>query len=267
MDLLNEWRNWNPDSYPYMLEADAQFLKSHQSEICFCPERNPDFYSEDKRLHLGVLPTPFMGDMLNASVYVLMLNPGLDERDYEWDEKPCYREAVLASLKQERLEGTLPFLFLDTKFARHAGYSSWNYTQRNRKPGRGLEKLIQALARKRGVSTEEARSELGKKLAVIQLVPYHSDKFSQKRWLGRLPSVRLAQKFVQEIAAKRVSAKEAIIIAARGVNQHWDKYLRDLTEEQGVIKYASYRGEPITAYLTPKSRGGCAILRHLGVNP
>ena len=262
MDLLNEWSKWNPDSYPYMLEADAQFLKSHQSEICFCPERNPDFCSNDMRLHLGVLPTPFMGDMLNASVYVLMLNPGLDKRDYEWDEKPCYREAVLASLKQERLEGTLPFLFLDTKFAGHAGFGQWHRKY-------GLEKLILELARKRGVSTEEARSELGKKLAVIQLVPYHSDKFSQKRWLGRLPSVRLAQKFVQQTAIKRVRAKQAIVIAMRGV-RHWNKYLEDLTEEQGVIRYDPKRFARSTS-LNPhaeKSPGGCAILRHLlGVNP
>ena len=45
--------------------------------------RTPDFCKSDyKWLHLGLIPDPFMGDMLNASIYVLMLNPGLGPGDY-----------------------------------------------------------------------------------------------------------------------------------------------------------------------------------------
>ena len=271
MDLLNEWSKWNPTHPPYILDADAELVVknpwSRNRVILDIPADKLVYKRDDKRLHLGLLPTPFMGDMLNASVYVLMLNTGLyldqrsDKGDYTWDEKPYYRKTVLVSLKQERLDGVLPFLFLDTKFAGHAGSYHWH-----RKCG--LEKLIRELARERGVSTEEARSELGNKLAVIQLVPYHSASFNEV-WLSRLPSVHLAGDFVQQTAIKRVRAKQAIVIAMRGV-RHWNKYLEDLTEEQGVIRYDPKRFARSTS-LNPhaeKSSGGRAILRHLlGVNP
>ena len=272
MGLLEAWHKWDSDSIPYILEDDAKVLVKDpwgkNRVILDIPADRLVYKREDKHLHLGLLPTPFMGDMLNASVYVLMLNTGLwldqksDEGDYKWDKKPSYREAVLASLKQERLDGVLPFLFLDTKFAGHAGFYHWH-----RKCG--LEKLIRELARKRGVSTEEARSELGSKLAVIQLVPYHSASFNEE-WLNRLPSVNLAGEFVRETVTKRVRAKKSIVIAMRGL-RNWRKYLpEDLTEEDGVIRYDPKRFARSTS-LNPhaeKSPGGRAILRHLlGVDP
>jgi hypothetical protein len=49
--------------------------------------------SHDRRLHLGLLPQPFFGDLRRASIYVLLLNPGLGPDDY-YDE---YEVAVESS--------------------------------------------------------------------------------------------------------------------------------------------------------------------------
>ena len=248
MDLLCEWRQWNSGSPPYMLEADAPFLK--RSGEYYDDIRRVDYDSKDKRLHLGLLPGPFMGDILNASIYILTLNPGYRPRDYDGDKKPDFRRAMLANLKQERMEGVLPFTLLDPQFAWHDGFQYWRSRSK---------KVIQELAKERGTSREKARSELGEKLAVIQLVPYHSASFDEI-WLRRcLPSVRLAQEFVRDTVVERVRAKQSIAIVIRQV-KYWDQYLEGLTEEQGVKRYRG--GECRAASLTSAKD---LILRHLRV--
>lgn len=268
MDLLSEWRKWNSKSFPHVLKADAKVLnrlskehvakhrKERVAEHRSWDEamQDRDFCEpNDQRLHLGLLPIPFMGDMLNASIYVLMLNPGLSPCDYYGKyQVPTFRQALLANLRQERREGVMPFVSLDPRFAWHSGFDYWHGKLRG---------VVQKLAKARKTTFAEARSELGAKLAVVQLVPYHSASFTDSGGLlDRLPSVQLAREFVQETVAKRVKDKKAIAIVARQVKR-WN-----LPEEQGVIKYEK-PAEARAASLSPTSPGGRAILRHLGVNP
>ena len=267
MDLLSEWRKWNSNSFPHMLEADANVLKSPliEEHVAKHPSWDEamqahDFCKpDDTRLHLGLLPTPFMGDMCNASIYVLMLNPGLSPCDYygEYQISP-FRQAVLANLRQEQLKGVMPFISLDPQFAWHSGFDYWH--------GK-LGGVILKLAKARKTTFAEARSELGAKLAVVQLVPYHSASFTDRgRLLDRLHSVKLAGEFVRKTVAERVRDKQAIAIVVRQVKR-WSGYLpKDLTEEQGVIKYTK-PAEARAASLSPTSPGGRAILRHLKVDP
>ena len=198
-----------------------------------------------------------MGNLSTASIYVLMTNPGVTRNDYKEYEEPAFRSALLANLKQERLDGCLPFRYLDPQFDWHDGFKYWD-----RKVGLG--KTIQELAEARRISKPQARTEMGDKLAVIQLVPYHSANGpNDSKRLNSWPSVYLAGEFVRDTVAKRVRAKQAIVIAMRRVKR-WDQYLpADLTEEQGVIRSAN-PGEARAASLRPTSPGGRAILRHLG---
>ena len=268
MGLLGEWSRasdqWNSGSVPYMLGADAEWLKSY-STVTYRSwdeaRQAPDFYSrdksKDKRLHLGLLPVPFMGDLLNASVYVLMTNPGVTRKDYREHERPAFRRALLANLKQECLDGVLPFPYLDPQFDWHDGFEYWDVK-------RGLGKTIRELAMVRGMSEPEARTMLCGKLAVIQMVPYHSATGpDDSKWLNSWPSVRLAGEFVRDTVVHRVRVGEAIVIAMRRP-RFWGQYLpTDLSEEQGVMRSAN-AGEARSASLGPESRGGRAVLRHLG---
>lgn len=261
MDLLSAWQEWDADSPPYILKADADVLKSPGDVVTYrsWDEARQHFpETVKKRLHLGLLPGPFMGDMLNASIYVLTLHPGIDKYDYYAEyQKPDFRQVLQANLKQERLEGIIPFTLLDPQFEWHPGFKYWH--------SRKLDKVILELAKGRGVRYEVARAELGEKLAVIQLFPYHSAEFNYK-WVS-LPSVRLAGEFVRDIVVERVRAKQAICIAVLGV-KHWEKYLpKDLTEEQGVIRYDTTLARAASLNPNaPKSPGGRAILCHLGVD-
>ena len=201
--------------------------------------------------HIGLLPIPFMGDLLNASIYVLMTNPGLDESDYRECEKTDFKRALIANLKQESLTGTLPFTYLDSQFDWHAGHHYWD---------RKFRGIIQALAKSRAVSYAEARSVIGNKIAVIELFPYHSTEGPSDNTLKNCPSVRLVKEFVRDTVVERVRAKQAIVIVVRRV-KNWNQCLpEDLTEEQGVIRLPN----PRSFSFKPANPWGQAILRRLG---
>ena len=121
MSLLCEWRKWDPENFPYVLDMDAAVLECDSWKPRVVKHRSwgdatgaPDFcLPGDKRLHLGLIPVPFIGDMMNASIYILMINPGLGPADYFEYEVPSFQQALRDNLRQEHKPGVMPFLFLD----------------------------------------------------------------------------------------------------------------------------------------------------------
>ena len=267
MGLLEEWGraagNWDTGSAPFMLPADEGRLRYFDKAPLWSWEearQAPDFYVPDKdtdrRFHLGLLPVPFMGDLRNASIYVLMTNPGVKPDDYRESEEDAFRDALLSNLKQEWLDGSLPFPHLDPRFDWHDGFVYWDKE-------RGLRRTIVELARVRGISEPEARALLCDKLVVIQLVPYHSgagptDSDRPQDW----PSARLAGEFVRDAVVPRVRSREAVLLVMRRLRS-WGQYLpSDLSGEHGLFR--PVRGTERSAPMGPTSRAGRAILRHLG---
>jgi len=115
--LLQAWAAWRPGSPPHVLEADRPALAS-STEVTTIRSWSEAFQAEnfpfrgDTKLHLGLIPQPFCGDLRCASVYVLSLNTGLGPTDYFGEYKvPAYQNALLNNLKQESL-GSIPFFFL-----------------------------------------------------------------------------------------------------------------------------------------------------------
>lgn len=90
MNLLDTWARWRPRKPPLVLDEDREILFSDRSAkhlVTYSGWRDalvrPDFGApDDRRLHLGLLPTPFVGSLLDADIYVLLLNPGLGPMDY-----------------------------------------------------------------------------------------------------------------------------------------------------------------------------------------
>ena len=257
MSLLDSWANWQPDSPPFILDGDREMLESQQSMKHIITYRSwqeaflaPYFCAPgDKKLHLGLLPQPFFGDVRNATIYILLLNPGLGPSDYFGEyEVPQYRAALLANLQQHS-QSAFPFLFLDPQFSWHGGFNWWH--------GK-LARVIQCLAEARGISFAEARSYLASIIASVELLPYHSPAFRDAgNWRQKLESVRLVCAFAKEFIFPRVESGNAIVIITRNVGV-WN-----LPKHQGVITYTA--GQARGAQLTPDSPGGKAILKHLGV--
>ncbi len=259
MNLLDSWANWHPASAPHVLDGDREILNSERSARAVVTYQSwcqastaSDFCAPgDRRLHLGLLPLPFSGDVRHATVYILLLNPGLGPDDYYGEyEVPKYRETLLANLKQESHDASrIPFPFLDPQFAWHGGFNWWH--------GK-LAKVIERLASARRISFSEARSRLSSVIASIELIPYHSPAFRDAGgWVRNLRSVDLARQFVADFVLPRVRSGEAIVIATRKVTA-WD-----LPEHPGVVTYSVTQAR--AAHLTPDSPGGRAILRHLGL--
>ena len=251
--LLAEWAKWEPGSAPFVLGADRDMLESTESTVNFASWSDaisaPDFgRAGDPRLHLGLLPQPFIGDLRQASIYVLSLNPGLEPTDYFGEyEVAEYRKALLDNLKQQFGATARPFIFLDPCYSWHGGFRWWN---------RKLYQVINQLAVNRAVSLSSAREAFAKEIASIELLPYHSSVFSDPGGrLQNLPSVALAKSFVRNFVLPRVEGGEAIAIVLRKAAV-WG-----LPASSGVIRYggAAARG----AHLSLASAGGRAILEHL----
>jgi hypothetical protein len=254
MQLLTEWAEWEPSRIPFLLNADQKNIEeSARSVVSFASWSEAiashDFGRPgDKRLHLGLLPQPYIGDLRHASIYVLLLNPGLAPTDYYGEyEVHEYRNALLANLKQQFDPTIPPFIFLDPRYSWHGGFRWWH--------GK-LSQVIDQLAVCWGVSFSSARASLARKLASIELLPYHSSVFSDPNdWLQNLRSVALAKAFVNNFVFPRVEQGKAIVIVLRKA-AFWD-----LPRNSGVIPYGKEHARG--AHLTPDSPGGQAILRQL----
>jgi hypothetical protein len=107
------------------------------------------------------------------------------------------------------------------------------------------------------VSYQNAMSILSKKLACLELIPYHSKSFGAGSLLNKLPSVKVMRSYVQDIVIPRAKADKAIIIATRQVKM-WQ-----LPEHKNIVMYEG--GETRSAHLTISSRGGQAIAKNLGL--
>jgi hypothetical protein len=253
--LLTAWGAWRPNAAPFALRADWTVLNSPRSAKALVvfqswPQgyKAPDFPPRDSRLHLGLLPEPYVGNLRRASIYVLGLNPGVGPHDYYGEyEVPAPRRALLANLKQEFGSGRLPFLFLDPQFSWQGWFEWWH--------GK-LAAVIDQLAKEWGIPFASARASLARKLTSLELVPYHSKAFrNHGGWLRNLASVALAQTFVREFVLPRVERDEAIAIVLRKPR------LWGLPKHPRIIHYTPRQAR--AAHLTPESPRGRATLKHL----
>lgn len=257
MELLQAWKEWEKSEPPFVLEADRQLLSGNRSMLA--TERSytkwEDVYSGadfgkpgDRKLHLGLVPHPFCGDLRNARVYLLMLNPGYGPHDYFAElEIPDYTEAAKKNLKQTFDEDDYPFFLLNPKFAWTGGYIWWQ---------KKFASTIEALASERKLCYSGARHYLSKQIASVELIPYHSTSFyDAAKWRKTLASVRMAREFVHGYVLPKVLANEAAIIVTRQANE-WD-----LPEHPNIVRYTA--GEARSAHLSPTSSGGKAILAQL----
>jgi hypothetical protein len=205
-----------------------------------------DFGSTNSgRLHLGLLPMPFAGDLLRARVYVLLLNPGLEPLDYfaEW-EVPAFRAAVLANYAQAPPGG---MFFLDQHFAWHGGGRYWS--------GR-LRGVISELSTRLDVPYGTAQQRLQRDVCVLEMFAYHSTQWQlPPKIAARLRSSELIRSFVHEVLQPRAAVGDATLIVTRQ-SRAWG-----LHEGPGIVIYKGMvrRG----AHMGPTSSGGAALLEQL----
>lgn len=257
--LIDFWRRCDlhsapfahPDDLPILQKKGAKLIDADavDFESFLAGSRFGDF--DDNRLHLSLLPAPYSGDLRRAEIVILLLNPGFSFTDY-WAEykRPEFRKRRLDTLQQEFTGVEFPFLELDPEFCWHGGFSWWE---------KKLRAVISLVAeRKFGGCYLSALRDLSKRLASVELVPYHSASFSSHALIRELPSVRMVQDFVRESLIPTANTGQRTIIVTRQVKV-WAVPLNS----RNVITYTG--GATRNASLSPASEGGKAILRHYGI--
>jgi hypothetical protein len=252
-DLISCWRSCNLTAPPYLFPDDVSRMANSDFKVF----QSFDGYvaskefglSSDTSLHAGLLPLPFVGNLENASVFILMLNPGLSAGDYFAEQNsPEFRNTCIRNLRQENGNDDYPFVFLNPQFAWHPGFGYWH---------KKLDDIIEKLARQSGMAYQEAMSKLAKNLTCLELIPYHSKSFGSAPLLNILPSVSVMLSFVHEILIPKAEDDKVVIIATRSV-KNWR-----LPEHENIITYEG--GETRSAHLSLTSRGGVAIANRLGL--
>ncbi len=150
---------------------------------------------DDHSLHLDLRPVPYAGDLARAQIFVLMLNPGLSYGDYECEKNLDFKALYQKNLQQEKLENLeYPFVYLDPKLSAYPCFNYWVTFFHN---------LIFAVQIDLG-SWKKAAKKVASKLAVLELIPYHSRKGPDnalKKALWNLPSSspRIITQYVNSI--------------------------------------------------------------------
>jgi hypothetical protein len=250
--LIEGWRKCDLRSPPFLFPDDEKYLlgfpysKTYHSFTEYIA--SPEFGVSDVNLQLGLLPVPFAGNLENATIFILMLNPGLSPGDYFAEQVKDFRDAHIRSLRQENEKDDYPFIMLNPEFAWHPGFGYWQ---------RKFHNIVGELRKQHKISYQQALSKFSKSLACLELLPYHSKSFGVGSLLNKLPSVKIMRNYVQDVLIPKAMDDKLIIIATRQVKM-WQ-----LPAHKNIVIYEG--GETRSAHLTITSRGGQAISKHLGL--
>jgi len=240
----------HPDDWPILRQYGGQYIdeKPKGFNEFVASSRFGNF--QDNRLHLSLLPSPYCGDLRTADIVVLLLNPGLGLTDYYSETcMPQFRHQLQKMLAQDFTGMEFPFVFLDPKYCWHGGFHWWEQKLRD---------VTTIIARKKfhGRYLDALRS-MSKRLASLELIPYHSSSFNAHRLIKKLPSVRAAKQFVRR-TLKEIRDEKTIIVTRQV--KSWE--LPGDTPNLIIYEGGHTRG----ASLGSKSRGGQAILERYGIS-
>ncbi len=232
------------NSTPHLFPGD-EFLRRPDNEDSVCASQSFDtfiksdnFGTSDRRLHINLLPIPYVGNLEKATIYILMSNPGLSNGDYyAEDRSPDFKNALVRNIRQEFETTDFPFLFLNPRFAWHPGFGYWHGKLK------GFAKVIREEC---GLTYQEALEYLAKQIACLELVLYHSEKFPEGDLVNELLSVECVVDYVHKVLVRKAERGQALLIVARG-NDFWE-----LKENRNIIVYKRF--ETRAAHITPKTK-------------
>jgi len=211
------------------------------------------FGKSDSRFHTSLLPIPYGGDLSRADIFILLLNPGFSHADYFGEfHVPEFRKRLERNLTQNFENEEFPFLSLDPKFSWHSGFTWWE---------KKLRDIIALIAEERfGSRYLDALRHLSMRLALIELVPYHSSHFGGHKLIGQLKSSEVAKRYVSEVLMPDVRRGMKTIVVTRQ-SASWDLGEPD----ENCVVYVG--GQTRGASLGLNTSGGKAILRQLRLKP
>lgn len=234
---MSFWDECDLEAPPYQHPKDDLLSNGIEQDVCCYADYVRAFKENrlaNKALHLSLLPQPYHGDLRNAEVFVLLKNPGLHPSDYYAEEKdPEFRQSIIATIRQEKRS----HMFLDPKWAWTSGFNWWESK---------LRMVGRLIAKDRfDGDYSKALADLARRIACLELVPYHSQTFSGPTQIASAKAVR---RFAREAARDR----DRTIVVTRAVKD-WD-----VGNGSNIVAYNA--GQARGASLGPDTPGGRAIL-------
>jgi hypothetical protein len=258
-DLIAFWRRCaltappfaHPDDWPVLRRYGGRYIDEAPKDFArfIASDRFGDF--TDRRLHLSLLPIPYGGALRSADIVILLLNPGFSFTDYYAETNaPEYRRRLEQTLSQDFEGVDFPFVWLDPQYCWHSGFGWWEGKLRD---------VITVIARERfGGRYLDALRDVSKRLAHIELVPYHSPAFAAHSLLKHLPSAQAVKRFAQGALVEAANNGDKTIIVTRQAAS-WE--LPGGTRNLVVYEGGLTRG----ASLGRRTPGGRAILNRYGI--
>lgn len=174
-------------------------------------ERFNENAKEEYRIHTEIMPAPFMGNVLDSPVLLLLLNPGFDEEEERKDYYKLFRHYWEKEIQHEHPVPGLPLFCLEDKYTQFSDY--WK---------RRLRFLIEATS----------KEKVAQNIALVQFFPYHTRKY--KPIPKRISTDYLTSQQYNFHLVEKVIEREATIILLRGKEQ-WFEAVPSLREEKNVF--------------------------------
>ncbi|MBR5904363.1 MAG: hypothetical protein IKZ49_02400 [Alphaproteobacteria bacterium] len=238
--LLSFWQNEskNFSTGNYIAKPDYQILKDNN----LLTKKLSVYNSKNTLLYEDLPCEPFMGDIENAKIYIVTLNPGAGEDEHENWQKQDLLDVWKNNFKQTN---QYPFYYLDPKLEKTGGGRYWFKREQNDKKVWGkFENLIEKIAcdLKGQVPEEidcfaEARKLIAQNVCDLELCPYHSEKWNDsKNIISNLPSIKIMIEFLKDnVIPDVISGKKSLLV------------LRHVTEINNVLNGVefNYNGRKI----------------------
>ncbi len=248
-NLLKFW-NTTSDRPPFVHKKDISIVNIKpfiNYEVYINAYTNSETRADD--LHSGLFPVPHIGDIRNANLFILMLNPGFSHEDYIAENHfPSFRRALKDNLKQNKMP--YPFLFLNPDFLWTGGGHYWE---------KRFGVYAKALSDQQHITYGEALRVISNRIACLELVPYHSKDGVNNDTIIHLESVKVMLDFFHSDILPKAKKGEVGLIVARG-RRHWMRG-QEIVEQDNIVVYSN--GEERSASIAPKTRGGRVVEQFL----
>ena len=252
--LVKFWRECDLTTPPYIHPKDKSVIEKGTRTTALPDHRafveHLTFGNRnDSSLHVSLLPVPYQGNLGEADIFIVLLNPGLGLSDYQTQEDEAHSNQLRKIIAQDFREVDYPFLSLNPEYAWSGGFQWWE---------KKLRKIIRQIAITHcGNRYDNALKLLSRRLAAIEMFPYHSRTFKAGSVLEQLPSVSAAREFIHGLLP-RAHANELSIIVTRSIRT------------VGIEDHALVNFDPKlvrSAPLGPETKGGLAIIEALKRRP
>jgi len=183
--------------------------------------------SEIFKYHTEVLPEPFLGNVLDAKVVILALNPGFvyDANIGKWEKASEAEKENFIKSKCDQLSLKTKEFISEDKIENEIGDNYWS-------------------KKTKYISDNYPNSK--NDIALIQFCGYHSEKFRliSSKYFGRSSLYLSSQEFTFRII-RYLMQKDRVIILARG-ERIWYKAITGLCKYPKLVKLKNYRNICIT---------------------